>query len=1247
MVPDSLKGLSTMLVNSSLSDSGRLGKLAEEFIVRYRRGERPAIQEFVDRWPERGDEIRTRFEAMVEAEQVVKPPRPQTSPPSSDRMADFRIIGEIGRGGMGVVYEAEQLSLGRRVALKILPMTMKRDARSLERFRREARSAAQLHHTNIVPVFEVGEEGDSVFYAMQFIQGQGLNLVIDELQRLRDQSRGGGSSVDLGRSGPEGPPIDSTEAADSATEARSLDRVAQSLLAGRFLDEATGPVPPAASLTGSSASNGSAVEVGDATVAHLGSRSDPALSLCTPSSAVWPGGGQIALSESPGRRLPFFHSVAEIGRQVAGGLAYAHARGIVHRDIKPANLLLDTAGVAWIADFGLAKSGDDGLTESGDILGTLRFMAPERFRGEGDGRADIYALSVTLYEMLTLRPAFESADRLHLIEQVRNAEPPRPRSLDPMIPRDLETIVLKGMAKEPSARYATASDMSEDLRRYLAGEPIQARRIGTVERVWRWSRRNPLAAALAAAVAVMVVVVVAATAISAGREHAMRIEAVAARKEAERSLAELREARTDEATFRRAIAAEQQNFKQDTTNRDIQGSLDALHSQQGALQRRTGRKAEAIETALARRDLNPGAPDRLYQVAMDLADCLPKVDAEPDTGDLNSAGADRAADLAIDSLGRAILAGFRSDEYNTHFAVSINAHFRPLHSRPAFRSLLNALDGRVTPRGTGELMAYRGHRLHVESVAISPDGKQAISLSGDRTAQLWDLATGRLVHQPFTHPDELRGVAFSPDGHSVAIGCADGRIYLWDIENGSRLGTLGRPSGVISGVAFTPDGKTLISTSRDGKVRVWDVPSQAERFCLSGHRGEIIDLAVSRDGHRAVTAGEDETVRIWDVDSGRAIGGALTGHHGRVWSVAITPDGRRALSGGDDGCLIEWNLAEGRRLRTMWGQWATIRSIAISPDGRRVLTGGPKDHLLYWDLESGRELHRFPGTFGGGMVGVAISPDGRRAVTGSTDTIARVWTLSEDAALARDLSTLGRWGEAFDAYERAIKAEPNDITLLSERMTIAWGLGRWPALVSDHDEYLRHDPQSLLGQLNRARALLMAGDREGYRRACTAMRETIRMSTQGHSGELALASMLAPDSGIDPADAIALVTLSVERYPQIPWVHQALGLAQYRAGRDKQAVLTLVNLTHLHPDWNHLSSVWPILALAYHRIGNAAEATKWLEKTREIRILETPRFGREPIALAKPWSEVASWIDFELLAREAEATLGEARPAAR
>src|SRR5262249_6967115 len=188
-------------------------------------------------------------------------------------------------------------------------------------------------------------------------------------------------------------------------------------------------------------------------------------------------------------------------------LAYAHERGIVHRDVKPSNLLLDCSGVVWVTDFGLAKTEEDGLTSPGDLLGTFRYMAPERFRGEADARADVYSLGLTLYDLLLLRPAFDARERPRLIEQVKSEEPPRPRSLDPRIPRDLETVILKAIDKEPARRSASAEAMAEDRRRFLADEPVKARRAGLPERLWRWYRRHRAVASLTAAVLLLVVAV--------------------------------------------------------------------------------------------------------------------------------------------------------------------------------------------------------------------------------------------------------------------------------------------------------------------------------------------------------------------------------------------------------------------------------------------------------------------------------------------------------------------------------------------------------------------------------------------------------------------------------------------------------------------------------------------------------------------------------------------------------------------
>src|SRR5262249_18703884 len=232
--------------------------------------------------------------------------------------------------------------------------------------------------------------------------------------------------------------------------------------------------------------------------------------------------------------IPYFRSVAQLGLQVAEALAHAHQQGVLHRDIKPSNVVLDTQGTVWLTDFGLAKAeGMDDLTSPGDIIGTLRYMAPERFRGYCDARSDVYSLGLTLYELLTLQPAFAASERAQLIDRLLHDQPPRPRALDARIPRDLETIVLKAMSREPGERYPTATALAEDLRCFLADRPIRARRTPLWERTWRLCKRNRLVASLTA---LLVIFLLAATVASFWA--ALHFEQTAQQKAEERDKAE-------------------------------------------------------------------------------------------------------------------------------------------------------------------------------------------------------------------------------------------------------------------------------------------------------------------------------------------------------------------------------------------------------------------------------------------------------------------------------------------------------------------------------------------------------------------------------------------------------------------------------------------------------------------------------------------------------------------------------------
>jgi serine/threonine protein kinase len=482
-------------MNSMASERDPFEQLAESFLARYRAGDHPDMADYVEQHPELAEQIRELFPALLLMEEhrpdkVLPVESGQVSGGRAARvpqqLGEYRILREIGRGGMGIVYEAVQESLGRHVALKVLPFHGLVTPTHLERFRREARAAAKLYHSNIVPVFGVGEHEGLHYYAMQFIHGQGLDVVLQEVRRLH--------SVKATRAHPR-PPGDDRDLNAS---------VVQGLLTGRFpslsptlvgLAEGVSPPGCLADAHHEAAGSATANENAGSAIGSLGS-SD----LRSPSEAQ------------------YFRSVAEIGIQVAQALDYAHQQGVLHRDIKPSNLLLDTRGTVWVTDFGLAKADDsEELTHPGDLVGTLRYMAPERFQGQADGRSDVYSLGMTLYEMLALQPAFAITNRARLIEQIVHDEPPVLRKIDPRIPRDLETVVLKATAKEQDRRYSSPQDLAIDLQRFVADKPILARRTRWSEQVWRWCLRNPAVASLAASLLMLLVVIAAGATLTAFR----------------------------------------------------------------------------------------------------------------------------------------------------------------------------------------------------------------------------------------------------------------------------------------------------------------------------------------------------------------------------------------------------------------------------------------------------------------------------------------------------------------------------------------------------------------------------------------------------------------------------------------------------------------------------------------------------------------------------------------------------------
>jgi WD40 repeat protein/serine/threonine protein kinase len=1034
-------------MSSPSSGPDPLNPLAEEFVARYRRGERPGLTEYTDRYPELAEQIRALFPALVLMEQEGSVASPATGPDlrgATDgslvprQLGEYRVLREVGRGGMGVVYEAVQESLGRHVALKVLPLHGLASPTHRERFRREAKAAARLHHTNIVPVHGVGEDAGVCYYAMQFIQGQGLDVVLHELKRLRGD--------------PEGP------AAGGPTANQAVAAgVAQGLLTGRFqlaeLEAGGAVLPP------------------------------------RPDSSPTPGSSPSELTSGTG--AAYYRSVALIGVQVAEALAYAHQQGILHRDIKPSNLLLDTQGTVWITDFGLAKSDDsEVLTCPGDVVGTLRYLPPERLQGQSEARGDIYSLGLTLYELLTLEPAFVESNRARLIERVTHEDPPRPRQLDRHIPRDLETIVLKAIDKNPEGRYATASALAEDLRRFLADRPIQARRTSAVERLGRWCRRNP---ALASTLALAVTALSAATLLSiafAIAQARSNIELTGAytKIDQERQLTQAALDKSELQAAELALDKGQLLGEQGDANRAllwlahslkrapadahdlqrvIRQNLDAWRSQVYSLRRILLHKAMVVGAVAFDPEGKsfltltrwPALALRRWQLPSGLpADELPPLDA-PDRAWVGIFSPDRRTLLLGWGDGSVRLLDVATGKCQWHQQLPgliVAAAFSP-DGKTALVGCSGSPNREDTPEGWAQLVdvatgAVAGpalrHDRPVTAVAFSPDGQIFVTESGLRDPnakgrqQLWDTR-GQPLGPPQEYVPGALSVTFSPNGEQLWTGHWDCTARLWDVATRKPVRSL-LTNGPVSDFAFRPGGKALLIGSYGQSAQVWDPATGVPLSPALLHDKPVYSVAFSPDGKFLLTSGQDYTARLWEAATDTAVGpawapgemafplaasrdgktllvaeadgavwlrDAVTGqplrgplrHPGRVGAGAFSPDCTRAVTVAPDFTARLWNVAEGAALAELKPrQWPKVTAVAFSPDGTQVVTGcwgGRGGTAWLWDAatgQKGQQLHTDPA---GPVFAVAFSPDGRTILTAGANGLARRW----DAATRRPL----------------------------------------------------------------------------------------------------------------------------------------------------------------------------------------------------------------------------------------------------
>jgi WD40 repeat protein len=798
---------------------------------------------------------------------VRSPPPPAAEEPAAEEPAPavpgYEVLGQLGRGGMGVVYLARQTALNRLVALKMIRSSGPDWAEDRARFRAEAESVARLQHPHIVQVFEVGEYRGAPYFSLEYCPGGSLK-------------------------------------------------------------------------------------------SHL------------------------TTSPLPARRA------AEVVQALARGVQAAHAKGVIHRDLNPANVLLAEDGTPKVADFGLARRLDDaGRTHTGIVMGTPSYMAPEQAAGESKRvgpAADVYALGAILYECLTGRPPFKAASVMETLRQVTVEDPVRPQLLQPGVPRDLETICLKCLHKEPQRRYASAEELAADLGRYLAGEPVRARRMGPLGRGWRLCRRNPVEALslLGVALALLLGTAVAwwfalEAGASARRADEKTQEAVAATRRA----------------LERAYVADMRLVERSWEDHRIKRMDELLDAQRP--EQTGGVDLRGFEWHYWQRQRHVSIPLRGHPTAI-RGMCF-----SPDGGRLASACQDGMIRLWDVRSPKEPILLLRAGEEVRGVCFSPDGRHVVAGGTDHVIRLWDVKSGQAT-------LSLTGHTGIVQDLCYSPDRRRLASSSEDGTVKVWEVGSSR---EPLTiegHAGVIRDVRFSPDG-SRLVGAAQDQVKVWDALTGKECFTCRGHTSVVYGVCWSQDGKRLFSASGDQSVKVWDALTGKELLTLPGNNGAVFAVRINRDGTRLASGCRDGTVRLWDARTGAAVA-IFRGHTDTVLNVDFSPDGSRLASAGLGGGMHLWEVPAGHFPQP--GHRSQVTSVAISPDGRLLASAGGdwdpggnryvRGELKLWERATGRLLLDHSGP--SGVPCVAFSPDGRFLASASGGEVT-LWDTTTGAAKAR------------------------------------------------------------------------------------------------------------------------------------------------------------------------------------------------------------------------------------------------------
>jgi WD40 repeat protein/serine/threonine protein kinase len=811
-------------------------------------------------------------------------PTPDTRLPSADAgtLGDFRILREIGRGGMGIVYEAEQISLERRVALKVLPFASVLDAKQLARFKNEALAAASLDHPHIVDVLGVGCDRGMHFYAMRLIDGCTLADVITELRNAECGMR-----------------------KDTTTTPHSALRIP-----------------------------------------HL-----------TSTRAVLT---TLGLTDAPQRSRDHYRRIAALVADAADALHHAHEQGVIHRDIKPSNLMLDSRGKLWVTDFGLAHvESNTTLTMTGDLMGTLRYMSPEQASGSRlgiDHRTDIYSLGVTLYELLTLQPAFTSENRAELIRKIVQGEPRPPRGFDATLPIELQSIVLKAMEQDASDRYASAEGLADDLRRFGRDEPVRARPVGPIQHARRWTRRHwPLAVAASAIIALL--------GVTAGASYAV-IASVEAGRRRDAELA------ADQLSYVADIVAARQELE----NFDFPRASQIL---------------DRYRTDRGRPDIRGFEWHLLWRMCNSVVHELPRHDGPAFLCSFSPDGRLLAFGCADHTVRIWDVETMQLEQVLCGHAGEVNAAmFSPDGSNLATGSDDGTLKLWSTSTWMPEATLDARQRPYLD-VGFSPDGKWLAASGHDDEITLWEVSSRKPLGSVRGHT-----FAFSPDSERLATG-HDHQLWQYELPSLLERATMEDAPSSVDSLLYMADGKTLLVGTGDGLVRFWAMPGGVARpdtIRVSQRGVEWMDR--STDGRLIATTSNDRGVRIWNA-ANMSLREQLAGFIGGNWCVAFSRTGRLLAATDNEGHVRLYGSRSSGHGKPLFARPGALRALSISPAGHiavgregQVFVLSPAGELL-----SESHAHRAPPL--GDSWGADVSPDGSLLATAGYDRTVRLWSMPD------------------------------------------------------------------------------------------------------------------------------------------------------------------------------------------------------------------------------------------------------------